>query len=149
MHTALDDRHAAAAEAGDDGALLHGRVGLYDKNEIAALTGLHRLRRHHGCVFEDIQGQYRLHELTRPERVIRIRKGCLQLDSASRDINCVINERQLATGRIDDFTREPGIDRRQSLDKQLGFAHAAPDRGEILFRHREGDINRMDLIEVD
>ena len=71
---------------------LNRHVRLDHKNELALLTVLQGLRRHHDGVGLLGQGQYHVHKLARPQPPVSVRKLSLQLDGAGGLVHRVVDE---------------------------------------------------------
>ena len=138
---AFHHRFTVAGNPNGDRPHLDGLVRLHHVNKLALLPRLHRWRRHNYGMRLRRERHRDLDELSWPQRIVLVGKGGLELDHSRRRIDCVVDERQPALRRSDTHVLKRGFDA-----KGL-FAQLLLDLREELLRHRERDVNGLNLVD--
>src|SRR5205823_4136370 len=86
LHPAFHHRFTVAGNARADRPRLHGLVRLHHVNKLAILPCLHRWGRHNNRVRLGRERHRDLDELSRPQRIVFVGKGGLELDHSRRRI---------------------------------------------------------------
>src|SRR5437762_1887102 len=140
---AFDDRAVAFGPLDGDHAQLRGHVGLDHENVLAIGTGLHRFGWHDQGVVLIVELDPHVDELAGPERVLGVLELRPQLDGSRARIDGVIDEDQRSRGC--------GLIRTRSerLDRERPRGHVAANGAELLLRHGEVHVDRVDLVDHD
>src|SRR5262249_36181810 len=149
-----DDHFARFNAAFNDGAVRdrmrhnHGThldrlVGFYYEDELALLSGLDGLRRRDDRVRLRGERQAYVYELARPEPPLFVGENGFELNRARRVINRIVHK-----------VHRPGLRmrfvvRRDYLRFELAIGHVAFDFRQLFFWRREGDVNRIYLVDHD
>jgi hypothetical protein len=142
-NAAQDDRDAGLGAAELDGPPLGGAVGLHNIGEVAARALHHRPLRHGGDAPAVGEHQADVDELSRPQSLVGVREGRLESERAGRDVDLVIDHRDLAARQLDLGIVAQRDDGERA--RRLPLAHLVVD----VLRHREIDEDRLDLRDAD
>src|SRR5438132_11851447 len=138
---AFDDRAVAFGPLDGDHAQLGSHVGLDHENVLAIGTGLHRSGGHDQGVVLVVERDPYVDELAGPESVLGVLELRPQLDGPGARIDGVIDEDQRSGGC--GLSRAGG----QRLDRERPRGHVVANGAELLLRHGEVHVDRVDLVD--
>src|SRR5205085_5288130 len=101
LHPVSDQGEIALRLAGFYLTQFQRQIGFHHENIRTVLPDLDRGARHQLRVFQDVEDQSDLHELRRPQGVVRVRRDAAQLYRAGAGLHGVIDEIERAWARLD------------------------------------------------
>src|SRR5439155_13963137 len=141
LQTCRDDRVVAFSALAGDFAQFGGHVGLDHENVLTIGTGLHGFGWHNQSIVLVVELDLYVDELARPERVLAVLELRPQLDGPGARVDGVIDEDQRSGGC--GLSRAGG----QRLDRERPRGHVAANGAELLLRHGEVHVDRVDLVD--
>ena len=140
-HAFIDDRLAGQRVTRGDGPDVHLIVRLHHEDDLPAQAHLHGFRWNHGSVLDGIQRQHHVDELAGPQQGVVVVKRRLEVDGAGGGVHGIVDHRQRADGAA------VGTILQFDHDLQLAPGAEPADGSKMIFGHREGDENGLDLVD--